>query len=89
MTELPPNIMDEINVAAYYLSMNNLPYDTLCWMLAERQIWSDLGDSFEDDGIRDEIIKPRAAQIYFSCCEYDVLCWLIAEFDIKQKHRIK
>lgn len=71
-------IMDKINVAAYFIAKGNHPYDALCWMFAERELCKEL----RCDEVPDEIISPKAAQVYFSRCDYDVLCWLIAEHDI-------
>ncbi len=68
----------KINVAAYFLSRRNLPYDILCWMLSERQLYAQNDNQYAPD----EIIKKKAAEIFFSSPSYDVLCWLISELDI-------
>ena len=39
MTESNERIRERINIAAYYLAQMKLPYDTLCWMLAERKLY--------------------------------------------------
>ncbi|MFX0058479.1 MAG: hypothetical protein ACFE85_11780 [Candidatus Hodarchaeota archaeon] len=77
MNDIPDNLKEQINVAAYYLSQKNHPYDTLCWMLAERQLY--IQNNFRQAKI--ENIRKKAADIYFSMPSYDVLCWLIAELD--------
>lgn len=68
----------KINVAAYFISRRNLPYDILCWLLAERQLYTQNNNQYAPDNM----IKKRAAEIFFSSPSYDVLCWLIAELDI-------
>jgi hypothetical protein len=72
------NLRDQINVAAYFLSQKNYTYDTLCWMLAERQLFAQKDPGYSDR----ERIREEAAKIYFDSLNYDVLIWLIAEFDI-------
>jgi hypothetical protein len=74
----------EINTAAYYLSQQKHPYDTLCWMLAERELY--IQHNFQKP--KREEIKQRAAQIFFSNPSYDVLCWLISEKDIIYKGKM-
>ena len=68
----------KINVAAYFISRRNLPYDILCWMLSERQLYTQNNNQYAPN----DVIKKRAAEIFFSSPSYDVLCWLIAELDI-------
>jgi len=81
MTEGNEKIRERINIAAYYLAQMNQPYDTLCWMLAERQLY--LQQNFQTP--EKNLIKKKAAEIFFSTPPYDILCWLIAEFDINLK----
>ena len=69
---------EKINVAAYFLSKRNLPYDILCWMLSERLLYTQNNNRYAPN----DVIKKRAAEIFFSSPSYDVLCWLIAELDI-------
>ena len=69
---------EKINVAAYYLSRRNLPYDILCWMLSERLLYTQNNNQYAPN----DAIKKRAAEIFFSSPSYDVLCWLVAELDI-------
>ncbi|MFX1274567.1 MAG: hypothetical protein ACFFBP_10595 [Promethearchaeota archaeon] len=82
MTDSNREYLDEINVAAYYISQDNKPYDVLCWFLAERLL------IYENKGIPppEYIIKQKAAQIYFEKCPYDILCFRIAELDILMKY---
>jgi hypothetical protein len=81
MTENNERIRERINIAAYYLAQMNYPYDTLCWMLAERQLY--LQQNFQTP--EKNLIKKKAAEIFFSTPPYDILCWLISEFDINLK----
>ena len=75
MSENATNVGDRINVAAYFISKRNLPYDILCWLLAERQLYTENNKQHAPE----KLIKKRAAEIFFSSPSYDVLCWLIAE----------
>lgn len=70
-------LKEEINIGAYFLSQEGLPYDTLCWMFAERQLFQKIKRKPPK-----ELIKKRAAEIFFSSTPYDVICWLIAELNI-------
>ena len=83
MNDLNDNFVEQLGVAAYYLSQKDHPYDTLCWMLAERQLIAQQ-DPMYSNQVR---IREKAAQIYFESLHYDVLVYLIAEFDIKLKRK--
>jgi len=74
-------LKQHISIAAYYLAQRNHPYDTLCWMLAERQLY--IQNQFTKPLTND--IKKKAAEIYYSSPDYDILCWLIAEKDVYLK----
>jgi len=78
MTESNEKLRERINIAAYYLTQKKHPYDTLCWMLAERQLY--FQQNFQPP--EKNLIKKKAAEIFFSTPPYDILCWLISEFDI-------
>jgi len=82
MNEANRDLLNEINVAAYFIAKESHPYDTLCWFLAEREI------IFKNPEVDppDPLVKQRAAQIYFEGCPYDILTWRIAELDILIKH---
>jgi len=84
MSNVDDDLKDEINVAAYFLSEENNPYDVLCWYLAERLLL------YENKGLSppEELIKQKAAQIYFEECPYDILTYRIAELDIFMKYDI-
>jgi len=82
MEEFEKKLNEEINLAAYYLAKENHPYDTLCWMLAEKRL---MYKNPETD-FSDELVKQNAAINYYSCCDYDIMCWLIAELDILLKY---
>ncbi len=78
MSEKTIGLEEKINVAAYFLSQRNLPYDILCWQLSERQLYAQNNNQYAPN----DIIKKRAAEIFFSSPSYDILCWLIAQLDI-------
>lgn len=83
MSKITENLKEKINIEAYFLSQEDLPYDTLCWMLAERQLYQKIKGNPPK-----ELIKNRAAEIFFSSTPYDILCWLIAELNILIKKGI-
>jgi len=72
------NLKEYTNVAAYFLSQNQLSYDELCWMLAEKQLIIQKGDK----NVNENNIRQKAEEIFCSSCSYDELCWLIAELNI-------
>ena len=72
------NLKEDINVAAYFLSQNELSYDELCWMLAEKQLIIQKGD----ENVTENDIRQKAEEIFNSSCSYDELCWLISELSI-------
>lgn len=75
------NLRSQISVAAYYLAQRNYSYDTLCWMLAERQLIAQNDPHYADE----QRIREKAAEIFFSNQPYEILCWLISELDILLK----
>ena len=77
MNDRDKALKERISVAAYFLSKENLPYDKLCWMLAERQLYRE-----KLEFPTKLLIRERAAKTFFSSPPYDILCWLIAELDI-------
>jgi len=84
MEELNKEILEEINVASFFLAKEDYPYDTLCWMLAEKRLM--YKNPHED--FSEELVRGNAAANFFSCCEYDMMCWLIAELDILLKYEM-
>ena len=72
------NLSELINVGAYLLSQNQLSYDELCWMLAEKQLIIQKGD----ENVTEDEIRKLAAKIFHSSSSYDELCWLISELNI-------
>ncbi|MFX1237940.1 MAG: hypothetical protein ACFFAS_10480 [Promethearchaeota archaeon] len=78
MNDKNEDSINDINIAAYFLSEEAYPYDTLCWFLAERLFKIENPEM----NVSENLIKQRAAQIYFEQCPYDVLCYRIAEIDI-------
>ncbi|MFW9771489.1 MAG: hypothetical protein ACFFFB_05180 [Candidatus Heimdallarchaeota archaeon] len=85
MGKLDDYLKQQINIAAYFLSHENHPYDTLCWMLAERELY--IQYNFKKP--KEDFIRKKAAKIFFAKPDYDVLCWLIAEKDIFLKNKGK
>jgi len=73
--------VSQVNVAAYYLAQKGYTYDKLCWMLAERQLLAQRDPKYN----REDRIREKAAEIFFSGPNYDVLCYLISEIDIMMK----
>ncbi len=55
-------LSEMIKVGAYYLSQNQLSYDELCWMLAEKQLIIQMGD----ENVTENDIRKMAAEKYLS-----------------------
>ncbi|MFW9952782.1 MAG: hypothetical protein ACFFKA_21890 [Candidatus Thorarchaeota archaeon] len=77
MFDYNDEIKHNISVAAYFLAQKALPYEKLCWMLAERQLY--LQNNFQKP--EEGIIRDYARHIFTTEPTYDVLCWLISEID--------
>ena len=77
MFEYNDETKHNISVAAYFLAQKALPYEQLCWMLAERQLYLQLNFQKPDEGS----IREQAKNISLSTPSYDVICWLISEID--------
>ena len=71
-------LKEMIGVAAYFLSQNELSYNDLCWMLAEKQLIIQKGY----ENVTENDIRKKAEEVYRSSCTYDELCWLISELNI-------
>ena len=74
-------IKHNISVAAFFLAEKAIPFDKLCWMLAERQLY--LQNNLQT--VDQNSIKQRATKISQTSPPYDVLCWLISEIDLLLK----
>ena len=83
MNDTHSDLKERINVAAYFLAQKNYPYDKLCWLLAERQLFAQGDPRYTVK----EKIREKAAEIYHNTPPYDVLVWLIAELDILLKNQ--
>ncbi|MHA2340079.1 MAG: hypothetical protein ACXACX_22495 [Candidatus Hodarchaeales archaeon] len=70
---------DHVKVAAYYLSLEKKPYNTLCWILAEKILKKTDPTPVEDE------IRNKAEEIADLEKTYDELCYLNAELDILMK----
>jgi hypothetical protein len=79
------DLKQQIGIAAYFLAQKNIPFDTLCWMLAERQLY--VQNNFQK--VAEAYIRQKAAEIYLSDPAYDILCWLISEIDLYLKKTLK
>jgi len=69
---------DEISVAAYYVWKKHIDYSTLCWHLAEHQLYIEKNLT---NAPKNMIVK-RAEQIFDARPPYDILCWLIGELSL-------
>jgi len=66
----------QIREAAYYLALNQLSYEDLCWSLAEKIQKKNISMPSM------EAIRKTAEEIANSSKTYDELCWLNAELEI-------
>lgn len=72
---------EQVNVAAYFLSQNQLTYNDLCWLLAEKNLILQKGY----DNFTEADIKKKAEEVFATSCTYDELCWLVAELELIMK----
>jgi len=84
MFEYNSNNKHDISVAAYFLAEKEIPYDNLCWMLADRQLYLHYKFQKADQNS----IKEQATNLYNTTPSYDVLCWLISEIDFLLKMNV-
>lgn len=66
---------DLVNKEAYFISLNQLTYDQLVWLLAEREL--SLNKGYEN--FTEAEIRKSAEEIHAQGCSYDELCFLNAE----------
>ena len=78
------DLKEMINVAAYFLSQNQLSYNELCWLLAEKQLIIQKGD----ENVSVDDIRKKAEEIFRSSCTYDELCWLLSELKILTEKKL-
>ncbi len=76
---------EEISVAAYYVWEKEMSYETLCWLLAERQLY--IKKKFTPPP--SNMIQQQAQKIYEEHPEYDLLCWLIGELNLYIQRKTK
>ncbi len=69
---------DHVRLAAYYLSLENKSYDTLCWILAEKILKK------ADSTPTNDEIRKKAEEISEFGKTYDELCYLNAELALKK-----
>jgi len=79
INKLTEGIEEQIKEEAYYLSLRNLTYEDLCWILAEKKQKEIVSIPTFDQ------IRQMAAEIFNMGKSYEELCWLNAEFDILKK----
>ena len=63
---------------AYFISLNQLTYDQLVWLLSEREL--SLNKGYEN--VTEEEIRKLAEEIHGLGLSYDELCWLNAEMKV-------
>ncbi|MEJ2252096.1 MAG: hypothetical protein P8Y97_20845, partial [Candidatus Lokiarchaeota archaeon] len=69
---------EEISVAAYYVWEKQMDYETLCWLLAERELY--IQNNFQKPPRT--LIGQRSEQIFSSSPPYEMLCWLIGKYNL-------
>ena len=70
--------IDLVEKEAYFISLNQLTYDQLVWLLAEREL--SLNKGYEN--VTEDEIRKLAAEIHSQGCSYDELCFLNAEMKV-------
>lgn len=71
-------LKSQIKLAAHYLSQEGLPYDVLCWELAEFQLIVEKGRGKYSE----HDVTKKAEKIFDLSPKYDEICWLISELKI-------
>jgi len=69
---------DVVEKEAYFISLNQLTYDQLVWLLSEREL--SLNKGYEN--MTEDQIRKLAEEIHDQGLSYDELCWLNAEMKI-------
>ena len=69
---------DLVEKEAYFVSLNQLTYDQLVWLLAEREL--SLNKGYEN--VTEDEIRKLAEEIHGQGCSYDELCFLNAEMKV-------
>ena len=69
---------DLVEKEAYFISLNQLTYDQLVWLLAEREL--SLNKGYEN--VTEDEIRKLAEEIHGQGCSYDELCFLNAEMKV-------
>jgi len=72
------DLKNRIRASAYFISLNRLSYNELCWMLAEKQLIIQLGN----ENVTEDKIRKKAEEIFRSSSTNDELCWLMAEINV-------
>lgn len=69
-------IKPRVKLSTFNLLQERLPYEDLCWQLAEFQLIFEKGRK----GYSEKDVCRRAKAIFDSTLSYVELCWLICEF---------
>ncbi len=75
---IEPDLIAEINLAAYELAQKNKGYKGLCRELAKLQLSITKGEK----KMTDNEIKKKTEEIFKSSSTYEEVCWLISELKI-------
>jgi len=76
IVEKNDTIKPQVKFATFNLLQERLPYEDLCWQLAEFQLLFEKGRK----GYSERDVCRRAKTIFDSTLTYVELCWLICEF---------
>ncbi|MFX1496760.1 MAG: hypothetical protein ACFFBH_04465 [Promethearchaeota archaeon] len=82
---LEPDLIAEINIAAYELTQKNKEYKELCTELAKLQLSIIKGKGKK---ITENEIKRKSEVILKSSATYEEVCWLISELSILSNKKI-
>lgn len=78
---LQPDLIAEINLAAYDLAQKNIKYENLCRQLAQLQLSIIKGK----EKITENEIKKKSKEIFESSSTHEEVCWLISQLKILTK----
>lgn len=81
---LEPDLIAEINLAAYELTQKKRDYKELCRELAKLQ----LAITKEKGKITENQIKKKSEEILKSSATYEEVCWLISELSLLSKKNL-
>ena len=79
---LPESIEEDIKREAYLLSQQNLSYNELCWLLAEKFIQVKRRRAGR---VAKKVIQEKAEELFKQSLKEDEICWQIASIKVKEK----